>query len=201
MKNSVRVVMAIAGAAVLVGGISAPAMGAAGVGEGAVLAGVLSEPVLEDPGHVGGDTGTAVRMIVAAGGLSITVPDSVQLAAGTPGGGAKGTVTGATVTDRRGGVDGWNVTYSIGPFTHTEDETIRLTKVQVIPRGGGRTGGTGTFVLASSSSGTSGPIASMTDVYGSNSATWNVDLNVWIPDTALAGEYTTTFVQSVTTAG
>ncbi|MCU1478717.1 MAG: hypothetical protein JWQ64_3410 [Subtercola sp.] len=176
MRNSFRVALAAAGTIVLAGAFASPALAAT-------------------------DGSTDATVTVTGGELSITVPATVALSDAAPGGTASGTVANTTVTDTRAGTDGWNVSYTVLAFSNTDlGESIPLANLTATPGSASATSGVGIFAAAAPTIGQgSGAIFGATGVHGNNSATWDTSLALTIPADGLAGVYSTTFIQSVTT--
>jgi hypothetical protein len=145
---------------------------------------------------------TPLTFAVTGGELAITVPTgAVNL--GTVSASASAQTVSAplgtvTVTDNRGGTDGWTVTASAIDFTGPQVISASA------PGGSSYTtpaaSTTGVSTVTPTSLNALYPTAAVqvaTDVAGVNSATWNPTISVTIPADAVAGAYTSTITHSV----
>lgn len=147
---------------------------------------------------VAADT-TTTFTITAAGGLSISAPESADLgsvASGTSS--VSGSLGAVTVTDQRGLILGnWSATASSTAFVHDSSADFDIAKAQatyasgaVSGDGGGAAGGLGGSLAA--------PVVAATRVgAGNNTATWNPTVAVALSPTEVVGTYTATITHSV----
>ncbi|WP_162942832.1 hypothetical protein [Cryobacterium soli] len=189
MRHSTRLAISAVGAIALAGAFASPA-----------FATVISP-----------SDDTEATVTVAGGSLSITVPDSVDfgevapIQTNDPDSLASSQVAlrGTAITDTRAGTEGWEVTYSVTPFVNTTTgEALPIDNFFVNPNTtDGVPNGVLTVQPGNPSTGATGTIYSAYNVHGNNDAAWTTYLTLKIPANALAGEYTGTFTQSITTAG
>ena len=150
---------------------------------------------------------TTVTFTITAGALDITVPASVNLGSGSPGGTITGQMGPVTVTDARGALTAtWTTTVSSTDFTTgggTPAETIPKASVSYWSGPATATTGIGVFTpgqltaLLAQSLSVSRTAFTLTLGVGNNSATWNPSLIVNVPPAAVAGLYTGTVTHSV----
>lgn len=146
--------------------------------------------------------------LTAAGGLSISVPASVDLGSAATNDGTLSSQLGTvTVTDERGVLTGsWTATVSATDFTTggaTADETIANASVDYWA--GLATSTSGTVVatpgqataLDAQSLDVSRTAFSATGIVGNNAVSWNPTLVVNIPSDSVVGTYTGTVTHSV----
>jgi hypothetical protein len=171
------------------------------------IAGTAAAGFLVTPSAHAADT-TTTFVLTAAGGLSISVPGTAQLSAGTAT--DAGTLTAqlgsVSVTDARGALLGsWTATVSSTDFTtgdETEDETI--VKDDVSYWSGAPTGftGVGVFTPGQLTGLLAQPLSSSrtafaaTATVGNTSATWNPTLVITVPTDAVVGTYAGTITHS-----
>lgn len=169
---------------------------------GTALAGVFAAPSAQAE-----ETETTF-VLSAAGGLSITVPASAELSAGTATN--AGTLTSqlgaVSVTDERGALlTSWTASVTSTDFTTgtaTEEETIESAGVAYASGAATATVGTAVFTpgqatteLAEALSASRTAFTATTAV-GNNSASWNPTIVVTIPAQAVVGEYSGTITHS-----
>ena len=149
------------------------------------------------------DTRPVTLVINPLGGLTITVPDAVDL--GTVSANA-GSISGqlglVTVVDDRGPNSGtWTATVAITDFTTgtgTGPETIPKAGVTYASGPPVQTSGNGTFVPQPGVALASPQVAARwTGVAAANSASWNPTFGVTIPTATAAGEYSAVVTFSV----
>lgn len=144
---------------------------------------------------------TTTTFTLTAGALSISAPGSAALSnAATGAASLAGSLGTVTVTDARGGINGWAATASSSSFTGTGLSVIANSSVDY------------TSGLATASSGVVTPVPgaalptamgspvtafSGTVVVGNNSVSWAPSLTVNLPSNALAGSYSGTITHSV----
>jgi hypothetical protein len=165
---------------------------------------VVTAPVAA---HAATSGDTTVTFTVTAGALSITVPASVDLGSGPPGGTITGNMGPVTVTDQRGALTAaWTATVSSTDFTTgggTPAETISKSNVSYWSGPATATTGVGVFTpgqltaLLAQSLSVPRTAFTLTLGVGNNSATWNPSLIVNVPAGAVAGTYTGTVTHSV----
>jgi uncharacterized repeat protein (TIGR01451 family) len=162
--------------------------------------------VSSDPGSdcpVGSsDPSCTATVPVMAGTLSMTAPISANLGMTAPDGSASASLGTVQVTDSRGFGADWTATVSATGFTTgngTAAETIPASNAFYEVSGIGSTTGSATFsfVPETNLSSDPQPIVSATNVGGDTSATWDPLIDVHVPVTAIAGQYTATIVHSV----
>jgi large repetitive protein len=143
-----------------------------------------------------------VTVPVMAGTLSMTAPVSADLGMTEPGGSASASLGTVQVTDNRGFGADWTATVSATAFTTgngTAPETIPASDAFYDVTGLGSTTGSADFSVAPETnlSGDPQPVVSATNVGGNTSATWDPVIDVHVPATAVAGQYTATITHSV----
>ncbi len=148
------------------------------------------------------DPRCTATVTITAGLLTITAPATASLGTGTPGTTITGDLGTTQVTDDRGFGASWTVTVSATPFTTgggTEAETIPPANVTYTITGLSQATGTATFTTTPATTLTTTPqdIVTATNVGGNTTATWNPQIQVTIPPSAIAGQYTATITQSV----
>ncbi len=170
---------------------------------GRILANTVVSP---DPGsdcQAGStDPRCAVTVPVMAGTLSMTAPVSADLGITGQGGSASASLGTVQVTDTRGFGAGWTATVLATGFTTgtgTALETIPAGDAFYDVTGFGSTTGSANFsvVPETNLSIDPQPIVSATNVGGDTSAIWDPLIDVQVPATAIAGQYTATIVHSV----
>jgi hypothetical protein len=134
--------------------------------------------------------------------LSITVPASADLGATEPGGTDRAALGIVEVTDNRASPVDWTATVSSTDFTTgdaTAAETIPVADVEYLISGFTDTTGSATLTPASVTvmSGSSQDVVAATNVVEDNSASWNPQIEISVPDGAIDGDYTATITQSV----
>jgi hypothetical protein len=189
-----RTVSCIPAAAAVTGIALAPGAASAAPAAPAVLAISSSGPSEDDPD-------TTVTFAVTTGELSMTAPVSVDLGSGAPGTTISGSLGAVTVTDDRALLSAsWTATAASSDWTTggaTPAETIPATDVGYDPGSITTTGtitATGTPITLS---GTATPVVTGTDGVGDNTASWDPDISVAVPASAVGGIYTATLTQSV----
>lgn len=171
MRNTTRVLAALAGAAALTLAVTLPA---------------------------NADTSdTTATVEVQAGALSIAAPAAMTLSAALPGATSTGTLSGVEVSDLRAGAAGWITTATITDFTSASTTaTIPSTAVSFATATADVVG-TATVTPSNGGAGT-GTLQTATAVTGNNTATWDQTINVAVPADALAAtDYTATLTYSV----
>jgi len=172
------------------------------------IAGTAVASLFAAPSAQAADTDTTF-VLSAAGGLSVSVPASKELSAGTATN--AGTLTaqlGATqVQDLRGALLGaWTATVTSSDFTTgegTADETISKSNVSYWSGAATATSGTAVMVpgqataLLAQALSASRTAFSATGTVGNNSATWNPTIVVSIPADAVVGTYEGTITHSI----
>jgi hypothetical protein len=152
---------------------------------------------------------TTTFVLSAAGGLSVTAPETKELSAGTATN--AGTLTaqlGATqVSDQRGSLLGsWTASVTSTDFTTgaaSADETIAKANVSYWSGAATASSGTAVFVpgqllVANAQALSAGRTAfSATGTVGNNTATWNPTVVVTIPAQAVTGTYSGTITHSI----
>ena len=146
---------------------------------------------------------TTVTFAVTSGALSITAPDTASLSDAAPGGTATGLVGPVHIADDRAALNSnWSATASSTPFTtgtSSGPETIPVSDATYVPGAISTTGSTGTIAATAHNitlSDAAQPVVTST-VTGNNVATWNPTEAVAVPDSVVAGTYTSTLTQSV----
>ncbi len=146
--------------------------------------------------------------LIAAGGLSISVPSSAELSSGTAT--DAGTLTAqlgsVTVANEQGALIGnWTASVTASDFTTgtaTAAETISKDNIAYASGLATATSGIGVFTpgqattLLAQSLSTSRTAYAATAAVGNNSATWNPTIVVTIPASAVVGEYSGTITHS-----
>jgi hypothetical protein len=148
-----------------------------------------------------GDPGTTVTFTVTTGSLSMTAPDTADLGSGAPGTTISGALGTVTVTDDRALLSAtWTATASSTDWTTggaTPAETIPAGDVGYDPGSITTTGtitATGTPITLAN---TAAPVVAGTAGVGDNSATWDPDIAVAVPASAVGGTYVATLTESV----
>lgn len=169
---------------------------------GTAVAGMFAAPAAQ-----AAETDTTFTLS-AAGGLSISVPASTQLSAGTATN--AGTLTaqlGAVeVTDLRGALlTSWTASVTSSDFTtgtETADETIAAANVAYWSGASTASSGVGVFTpgqltaLLKEALSSSRTAFAATAAVGNNSAAWNPTVVVTIPSDAVVGAYSGTITHS-----
>jgi hypothetical protein len=171
------------------------------------IAGTAAAGLLAAPSAHAADT-TTTFVLSAAGGLSISVPGSVQLSSGTATN--AGTLTAqlgsVSVTDDRGGLLGaWTASVTSTDFTTggaTADETIGKANVSYWSGAATAFSGVGVFTPGQLTGLLSQPLSASrtafaaTATVGNTSATWNPTVVVSIPADSVVGSYSGTITHS-----
>jgi uncharacterized repeat protein (TIGR01451 family) len=149
-----------------------------------------------------GSPGCTVTVAVVAGPLSITVPATANLGSAAPGGILSAGLGTVQVTDDRGFGAGWTATVSASSFATgagTPAETIPAADARYVIAGLATTVGSATFtpVPTTQLSATPQAVVNATNVNGNTTVTWDPTINVTIPGSAVAGDYTATITHSV----
>lgn len=141
---------------------------------------------------------TTVTATVAAGGLTITAPTTLNLGSITPGEAGTATLTGVKVTDARAATGGWLASVEISNFTSaTTTTTIPAADATYTPTAAVTTG-TASVAPATITGGAAATVQTATAVSGNNTATWDGALSLAVPADALAAnDYTATITHSV----
>ena len=160
-------------------------------------------------GPAGAADTTATFSVTAAGGLSVTVPESKSLGSAASGATSiAGVQLGAvTVTDSRGALLGaWTASVSSTDFTTgaaSANETIGKTNASYWSGAATATSGTAVLVPGQALEANAVTLAAQRTAFsasgtvGNNSATWNPTVSMTIPSTAVVGTYTGTITHSV----
>ena len=149
---------------------------------------------------------TPVTFTVEGSGIAVTAPvDSVALSNPDIGATASGSLGIVEVTDSQG-LDGgtWNAIASTTAFTTgtaTDAETIPITDVGYAPASLSHTGTvtlTPTTITIAGGGLTGSPtVIAATDITGNNTGSWNPVISVFVPTTAVIGDYSGTITESV----
>jgi hypothetical protein len=154
-------------------------------------------------------TEPAGAQLPPVGTLSITVPASVSLSAGTPidATSFSATMGDVTVTDTRASVlNGWTATVAATDFTTGQGsthETIPRSSLSYWSGASTATSGAGVFVPGQANALVAAPLSgtvtafSTTGVTGGTSATWRPTIVVSIPAGVVVGTYQGTITHSV----
>jgi hypothetical protein len=142
---------------------------------------------------------TTTTVEVAGGVLTMSAPASADIVTPvSPGDDAIFALSAISVTDTRAGILGWETTASVTDFVGL-DVTHIIAKVNAsYDPAVTATTGAATFTAAGEVS-LSAPVivVDAADVTGNNTATWDADLTVAVPDAALADDYTAVLTHSV----
>lgn len=169
---------------------------------GTAVAGLFTAPAAH-----AADTSTTFTLS-AAGGLSISVPASKELSAGTAtnAGTLSAQLGAVSVTDQRGSLlASWTATVSSSDFTTgtaTAEETIAKANVSYWSGASTASTGVGVFTpgqatgLLAQALSASRTAFSGTALVGNNSASWNPTVVVTIPTSAVVGAYSGTITHS-----
>ncbi|GAB3951500.1 hypothetical protein [Micromonospora vulcania] len=170
----------------------------------AAMVGFLAAPAAAAPT----DT-TTVTFEVLAGTLDIDAPAAADLGDGAPGSTITGALGPVTVTDSRGAADAsWAATVTSTVFQTgggTAAETVEPELIDYWSGPATATTGTGTFTPGQAAAVNAAPLSSVTPLpafthtggTGGNTATWNPTLIVHVPLDSIAGVYTGTVTHSV----
>jgi hypothetical protein len=144
---------------------------------------------------------TATTFTLTGGSLTYSAASTATLGNSTSGDTSITGLLGAvSVTDARGGVDGWVASGSSTTFGTAADTTTGSTSTAVAYTPGEVTQD-GTLAIAApadtSLDDTPAAIVTASAVSGNNTASWNPTLDVTLPATALADDYTGTVTTSV----
>lgn len=167
----------------------------------AALVATASAPALAVPDA--SDT-TALTATIGSGSLSISSQASVAFAAFTPsvynGDGYENESFSTLVTDNRAGTSGYTVSWSVTDFTTSPSngKPIAANRLTVTPMPANDTSGTVTWTAGSASSSGSGVLGTASNVSGVNAIALSTDLELRMPESALAGEYGAVLTVSVT---
>ncbi|WP_133260086.1 hypothetical protein [Streptacidiphilus pinicola] len=149
----------------------------------------------------GADPDTTTTFSVTSGALSMSAPVSASLGSGAPGTTVSGALGAVSVTDDRALLSAsWTATASVTDFTTgggTPPETIPATDSGYDPGAITTTGtitATGTVVTLSNSPQT---VVTGTSGVGDNTASWDPNVSIALPASAVGGTYTGTLTQSV----
>jgi hypothetical protein len=171
MRVITRISFALAGTAALVGSMALPASA-------------------ED---------TTTTAAITDRGISISAPTSADLGVVTPGQTATVALTGVQVSDLRASDAGWNASVTMSDLTGVVTTNVIPASAATYTAAAAST--TGTVALAPVSAkadlSTSKSVQSTTSATGDNSATWDADLSVAVPKTALKDNYTAVITHSV----
>lgn len=149
-----------------------------------------------------GSPDCTVTVAVVAGPLSVTAPANASLGSAAPGGILSAGLGTVQVTDNRGFGAGWTATVSAASFatgTGTPAETIPAADAQYDITALATTTGSATFtpVPVTQLSANPQPVVNATNVGGNTTVTWDPTIDVNIPGSAVAGDYTATVTHSV----
>jgi hypothetical protein len=163
-------------------------------------------PAFAGRGHKG-DKGERTTVVPDAGTLSISVPATADLGTTGPGSTAAGKLGTVTVSDTRNLLTvSWTASVISSDFTTgggTPPETIPASVVSYWSGSATDTSGIGVFTPGQPNASLAVPIATSKAAFtvtlgiGNNSASWNPNLRIAVPLTALAGKYTGTVTHSV----
>jgi hypothetical protein len=163
---------------------------------------ILATIGIAGPASAATDGDTPITFEVTGGALSITVPGG-PVSLGTVATSAGSQVVSAnlgivTVTDDRGGTDGWIVTAVADDFTGPQSISVSEPGLSSYTTPGASIVGVAN-VGATSLDALYPPAAVQvaTGVDGINSATWNPTISLTIPADALAGNYSSSVTHSV----
>lgn len=137
---------------------------------------------------------------VSSGWLGFTSapPPSVSLGVVHPGNAAGTTLHGITVTDNRAGTAGWSASVLITDFTgDTTGAHLSAAGATYTPAAATTTGTVAMTESTATNPTTPRIIQTATCVVGNNTATWEADLTVQVPNDAVADAYTATLTYSV----
>jgi hypothetical protein len=200
----VKSVFSILGAAVVAGFALTPGVASAATAAPAAPAALAHS---FSPAATGPSVPTTVTFTVSVGALTITAPDTADLASGTvdqtgaPGTDITGAVGTTTVTDNRALLAAaWTATASASDWTTgaaSPAETIPATDVDYDPGAFTTTGTITPTGFPLTLSGAAQPVVTGTAGVGDNSATWDPTLTVHVPASAVGGLYTGVLTQSV----
>lgn len=158
----------------------------------------LVTAVAAAPAHAGDTTTTFT--LAAAGGLTISEPDSAHLGDANAGAASvEGSLGTVTVTDDRSLlVAAWTAQAQASDFktgAGTTAETVAATSVAYAP---GSTTGNATAVPAPGALGGTLPLPVMTGTgVGNNTESWNPTITITLPAQAVVGTYSGTITHSV----
>jgi hypothetical protein len=142
---------------------------------------------------------TVATVEVSTGSLGFrSAPTSASLGAVDQGADAAITLRGTTVTDNRAGTAGWTATVVLTEFIG-EATGARLSAAGATysPTAAATTGSVAVAPSTATDPTTPKVIQTATCVTGNNTATWNADLTLHVPNGAVADAYTTTLTYSV----
>jgi uncharacterized repeat protein (TIGR01451 family) len=144
----------------------------------------------------------SATVAVLTGVLSISVPAGADLGAIVTGGTAAAGLGTVTVTDNRALLGGsWTATVSSTDFlnTVTSGDLIQAGNASYLINALGTTTGSATFTPTPVTvlSGSPQAVVTATGANGDNSATWDPQIQVSVPSTAVIGIYTAIITQSV----
>lgn len=142
---------------------------------------------------------TLTTVVVSSGSLGFSsAPASASLGLVDPGTAAAITLRGITVSDNRAGTVGWSATVVLTDFTgRATGAALSSAGAKYTPTAA-TTSGTAS-VTASTATNPTVPriVQTATGVSGNNTATWNADLTVAVPNDAVTDTYTATLTYSV----
>lgn len=143
-------------------------------------------------------TGDTVTTFSLEGGtLDIVVAGLAALADGSSGAtSVTGSLGPVSVTDGRGGTDGWTASAASTAFTSntgTSSTGVTYASGAVTESGTSTTASSGTVAVGT----VAAPVVVATLVSGNNTAGWAPTLTVTLPTSSLAGDYTGTVTTSV----
>jgi hypothetical protein len=175
------------------------------VGLGVALVAALG--VLLVPATSAQAADTTVTFAITSAGLTITGPASTDLGSGTSGSNLTASLGTVTVSDARGLLTAsWTATVTSTDFTTgggTPAETIPKADVSYWSGPATGTTGIGVFTPGQLTGLLAQPLSAARTAYtltlgvGNNSATWNPNLIISLPSSAVAGVYTGTVTNSV----
>lgn len=143
---------------------------------------------------------TATTFTLDGGSLTYSAAASAALGNSTSGDTSiTGTLGTVSVTDLRGGVLGWVVSGSSTDFVRAVSTVGSTSTAIAYTPGTVAKDGTSTIASPAATALTTTPqaVVTATDVSGNNTASWNPTLDVTLPATALAGDYSGTVTTSV----
>ncbi|WP_307101499.1 WxL domain-containing protein [Arthrobacter globiformis] len=142
---------------------------------------------------------TLTTVAVSSGSLGFSsAPASVTLGRVDPGSAAAIPLRGITVSDNRAGTLGWSATVVLTDFTgDTTGAALSSASAKYAPTAA-TTSGTATVTATTAINPTLPRIVqTATGVSGNNTATWNADLTLPVPNDAVRDTYTATLTYSV----
>lgn len=142
---------------------------------------------------------TLTTVTVSQGSLGFTsAPVSATLGPVEPGTTAAITHYGIRVSDSRAGVSGWNVSVVVTDFTGDSTGALLSAAGATYTPTAATTSGTVAVAATTATDPTTPKIVqTATGVSGNNTATWNADLTLAVPNDAVVDTYTATVTYSI----